>query len=177
MRFGRAHSSNVARAEPGASRAPALQRLDLETFARDITTEWVPHALARDIDLGFDTTADGAAQTTVDGDAFLLREMLCNLLDNAIRYTPAGGRVTVRVAGANHHVRLAVEDNGPGIPAPERERVFERFHRVLGSGADGCGLGLAIVREIAHSHNAQARLDAGTGDAGTVASIDFPRAA
>ena len=117
------------------------------------------------IDLGFDDTADGtsngAAHAMIEGDGLLVREILINLLDNAVRYTQPGGRVTVRVAAAKDRVQLCVEDNGPGIPAEERERVFERFHRVLGSGAEGCGLGLAIVREIAQSHNADARLNAG----------------
>ena len=168
---------SLARAEPGAVRAQAVQRLDLNALARDATTEWVPRALERDIDLGYDATADGTARTIIEGDTLFLKEMLGNLLDNAVRYTQRGGRVTVRVAAENDQVLLAVEDNGPGIPADERERVFERFHRVLGSGAEGCGLGLAIVREIAQSHNAQARMAAGAHGAGTLATVAFPRAA
>jgi len=102
--------------------------------------------------------------------------MLGNLLDNAIRYTQRGGHVTVRVATAETRgVVLSVEDNGPGIPPDEREHVFERFHRVLGTGAEGCGLGLAIVREIAQGHNADVRLAAGADGAGTLVSIAFPR--
>ena len=170
-----------ARAEPGASRTQAMQKLDVAELARDTTAEWVPHALARNIDLGFDDTADGtsngAAHAMIEGDGLLVREILINLLDNAVRYTQPGGRVTVRVAAAKDRVQLCVEDNGPGIPAEERERVFERFHRVLGSGAEGCGLGLAIVREIAQSHNADARLTAGANGCGTLVSIVFPRAA
>ncbi|MCE9639396.1 MAG: sensor histidine kinase [Betaproteobacteria bacterium] len=162
-----------------------MQKLDVAEIARDTTTEWVPHALARNIDLGFDATADNTANATADsaahavieGDTLLVREMLVNLLDNALRYTQPGGRVTVRVAANDHRVQLSVEDNGPGIPAEERERVFERFHRVLGSGAEGCGLGLAIVREIAQSHNAEAHLTAGAHGSGTLVSIVFPRAA
>ena len=162
---------SLARAEPGANRTQALQRLDLADLARDTATEWVPHALARKIDLGY----DGTTGALIDGDSLLLREMLANLLDNAIRYTQPGGRVTVRVVAQGNHTRLSVEDNGPGIAADERERVFERFHRVLGTGAGGCGLGLAIVREIAQSHNAEVRLAAGAGGTGTLISIGFPR--
>ncbi len=162
----------LARAEPGSGRVQVLQPLDLAELARNTTTEWVPRALARDIDLGF----DGASAAMIEGDTFLIREMLGNLLDNAIRYTHRGGRVTARVAAADDHVLLEVEDNGPGIPAAERERVFERFHRVLGTGAEGCGLGLAIVREIAQCHNADTRLTAGPQDAGTRVSVVFPRA-
>ena len=103
--------------------------------------------------------------------------MLGNLLDNAIRYTQPGGQVTVRVAPAGNKVLLSVEDNGPGIPPAERERVFERFHRVLGSGAEGCGLGLAIVREIAQSHNADTRLGPAINGSGTLVTVAFPQAA
>ena len=163
----------LARAEPGSNRVQALQPLDLNALVRDAATEWVPRALARNIDLGF----DGAPAAMIEADTFLIREMLGNLLDNAIRYTHDGGRVTVRVAAAADQVLLEVEDNGPGIPIAERERVFERFHRVLGTGAEGCGLGLAIVREIADSHNAETRLTAGPHDTGTRVSIVFPRAA
>ena len=161
---------SLARAEPGAARAQAMQRIDVAGLARETTTEWVPRALARDIDLGF----DGEGIAIVEGDPLFIREMLGNLLDNAIRYTQAGGRVTVRVASATNTVQLSVEDNGPGIPEEERERVFERFHRVLGSGEEGCGLGLAIVREIAQGHNAEIRLTAGANGCGTLVTIDFP---
>ncbi|MGH8621392.1 MAG: sensor histidine kinase, partial [Burkholderiales bacterium] len=107
---------------------------------------------------------------------FLVRDMLGNLLDNAIRYTQQGGQVTVRVTVAPAAVSLSVEDNGPGIPEPERARVFERFYRVLGTGTEGCGLGLAIVREIASSHRAEVTLEAGAGGQGTVVRVTFPRA-
>jgi two-component system sensor histidine kinase TctE len=174
---------SLARAEPGAARPHSTQKLDLTTLARDTTTDWVPRALERNIDLGFDATADVTANSTVDGhapalieaDGLFIREMLGNLLDNAIRYTQDGGRVTVRVSTANERAVLEVEDNGPGIPAHEREHVFERFHRVLGTGAEGCGLGLAIVREIAQSHNADIRLTAGANGSGTLVTIAFPR--
>lgn len=164
---------SLARAEPGANRIQELQRIDLGELARDATTEWVPRALERKIDLGY----DGAPHATIEGNGLLIREMLGNLLDNAIRYTQPGGRVTVRVSAQPDHTLLVVEDNGPGIPADERERVFERFHRVLGTGAEGCGLGLAIVREIAQSHNAGVRLAAGTQGTGTLVCVDFPPAA
>jgi len=165
---------SLARAEPGARREHAVERLDLARLARDATTEWVPRALARHIDLGYDGD-EGAAW--IAGDAFLVRDMLGNLLDNAIRYSQHGGQVTVRIAAGTGAVVLSVEDNGPGIPEQERERVFERFYRVLGTGSEGCGLGLAIVREIALSHRAEVTLAAGAGGKGTVARVVFPRAA
>jgi two-component system, OmpR family, sensor histidine kinase TctE len=162
---------SLARAEPGNSRAQALQAIDLNELAREITSEWVPHALERNIDLGFDASPQAPC---IEGDTLLLKEMLRNLLDNAIRYTPPGGQVTVRVTAQNNKAQLSVEDNGPGVPAVERERVFERFYRLLGTGAEGCGLGLAIVREIAASHNAETRLDPGANGSGTLASVIFP---
>ena len=165
---------SLARAEPGARLGHAVERLDLARLARDSTTEWVPRALARSIDLGYDGE-EGAAW--IEGDAFGVRDMLGNLLDNAIRYTQRGGQVTVRVTGSTQSVELSVEDNGPGIPGPERERVFERFYRVLGNGTEGCGLGLAIVREIASSHRAEVTLAAGAGGQGTLVRVSFPRAA
>ena len=133
----------------------------------------MPRALARKIDLGFDR---GDSAAWVEGNAFLLQEMLANLIDNAIRYTQQGGQVTVRVAVGPDAVALSVEDNGPGIPELERERVFERFYRVLGTRVEGCGLGLAIVREIALSHRADVTLAAGAGGQGTIARVAFPRA-
>jgi two-component system sensor histidine kinase TctE len=164
---------SLARAEPGAKLGHVVERLDLARLARDATTEWVPRALARSIDLGYDGET-GAAW--IQGDPFLLRDMLGNLLDNAIRYTQRGGQVTVRVAGDGATVALSVEDNGPGIPGPERKRVFERFYRVLGTGTEGCGLGLAIVREIALSHHAGVELAPGADGKGTVVRVSFPRA-
>ena len=85
----------------------------------------------------------------------MLRELLGNLIDNALRYTPAGGSVTVRVRSTPEQAILEVEDTGPGIPQAERSHVFERFYRILGSNVDGSGLGLAIVREIAQQHGAE----------------------
>jgi len=165
---------SLARAEPGGDRAQALLPLSLGDLARETATEWVPRAIERNIDLGFDGAADRTA--AIEGDSLLIREMLGNLLDNAIRYTQRGGQVTVRVAAESNQVVLGIEDNGPGIPPAERERVFERFHRVLGSGAEGCGLGLAIVREIAQSHNANVRVGPGAEGRGTLVAVVFPPA-
>jgi two-component system sensor histidine kinase TctE len=164
----------LARAEPGAARGQHAEPLDLVALARDTTTEWVPRALAKNIDLGFESPL---AAARIEGDAFLLREMLNNLLDNAIRYTQAGGHVTVRVESRSREVVLKVEDNGPGVPETDRERVFERFYRVLGTGVEGCGLGLAIVHEIALSHRCEVSLSAGEGGTGTLVSVTFSRAA
>lgn len=162
---------SLARAEPPAGRIEATQRVDLRDLAREATTEWVPRAIERNVDLGFDDRSQHAA---VDGDPFLLREMLNNLLDNAIRYTQSGGQVTVCVRSVESRPVLVIEDNGPGIPEAERTRVFERFYRVLGTGAEGVGLGLAIVREIAQTHGADVTLTRGTAGIGTIVTVSFP---
>ena len=164
---------SLARAEPSGGRAQVTQRLDLHTLARSATTDWVPRALERKLDLGFHTDSE---RIEIDADPLLLREMLNNLLDNAIRYTQPGGQVTVRVGYEGSRPRLSVEDNGPGIPETERSRVFERFYRVLGTGAEGCGLGLAIVREIAQSHGAEVKLTTALEGTGTTVHVIFPQA-
>jgi two-component system sensor histidine kinase TctE len=164
---------SLARAEPDARRSAETGRINLVELAREFTTEWVPRAIAREIDLGFERPS---GDTFIEGDTFLLREMLGNLLDNAIRYTQLGGHVTVKVAAEGNSAVLSVEDNGPGIPPADRERVFERFYRVLGTGAEGCGLGLAIAREIALRHRAEITLDDGAGGRGTVVRVRFPGA-
>ena len=119
---------------------------------------------------------------TLSGNATLLKEMILNLLDNAIGYTPSSaaqpGVITARVLADpfGHVLVLQVEDTGPGIPESERELVFQPFYRALGTNVDGSGLGLPIVREIARQHDAEIRLeDARPGDAtpGTRVSIRF----
>ena len=95
----------------------------------------------------------------MNGNPILLAELLNNLIDNALRYTPRGGHITVRVRAPNPLAIVEVEDSGPGIAPHERERVFDRFYRVLGTVSDGSGLGLAIVREIAQKHRASVRID------------------
>ena len=125
--------------------------MDLTYLAKDHLQKWVHVALNKGIDLGF----EGSDQPHyIKGQSLLLGEALNNLIDNAIRYTPAPGQITVSLHEVSGSVVLAVEDSGPGIAPEERERVFDRFYRVLGSGVDGSGLGLAIVREIAQRHHA-----------------------
>lgn len=165
---------SLARAEPAIGRVREAERLDLVALAREAASDWVPRALARHVDLGFD---DPERRAYIIGDGFQLREMLNNLLDNAIRYTGPGGQVSVRVSFEGNDPVLSVEDNGPGIPEAERARVFERFYRVLGTGVDGCGLGLAIVKEIAQQHGAAVTLAPGAGGKGTVVQVAFRHAA
>jgi two-component system sensor histidine kinase TctE len=157
----------LARAEPGA-RGNAAE-LNLKTLAESDADAWVHQALARDIDLGFEL--DWAP---VQGDAFLLREALANLVHNAIEYSHRGGRVTVRTGERGAHAFAEVEDDGPGIPEAERERVLERFYRIPGTAGTGSGLGLAIVREIAAGHGATISITDATGAKGCRVAITFP---
>ncbi len=149
----------LARAEPEAGLQ--LGSLDLAALAREVAAEAVPRALAAGIDLGVE---GDAGPLPVQGHAGLLRELVANLLDNAISYTPRDGEVTLCLLRDGNCVRLEVRDNGPGIPVQERERVFERFYRGSAEGkGKGCGLGLAIVQEIARRHGASVSLDDNPG--------------
>ena len=156
----------LARAEPGAR--STTTKVDLKGIAGGEADAWVRQSLARDIDLGFELEP-----AAVDGDAFLLREALANLVHNAIEYSNRGGRVTVRTGRRNGHAFLEVEDDGPGIAPVERARVLERFYRVPGTPGTGSGLGLAIVREIASSHAASMFVDDGAAG-GCRVGITFP---
>jgi two-component system sensor histidine kinase TctE len=161
----------LARAEPGA-RGNAAE-LNLKALAESEANGWVHQALARDVDLGFDLQ-----WAPVQGDAFLLREALANLVHNALEYSQRGGHVTVRTGRNGTHSFLEVEDDGPGIPPLERERVLERFYRVPGTPGTGSGLGLAIVREIATGHGASISITDATGGSsatrGCRVAITFP---
>lgn len=152
----------LARAEPESALMQDRSRVDLRRLAGELAADWVPRALRAGIDLGFD---DGAADSAekpdvpVHANALLLREAIGNLLDNALHYAGRGAVVTLRVWRAADSAELAVEDNGPGIAEADRERVFERFVRATVQGS-GCGLGLAIVREIVQRHAGRVWLEA-----------------
>ncbi len=129
-----------------------MQPVDLTHLAKEHIQKWIHIALQKGVDLGF----EGSDQPIyIKGQSLLLGEALNNLIDNAIRYTPSPGHITISLQEQSEVAILAVEDSGPGIASEERERVFDRFYRILGSGVDGSGLGLAIVREIAQRHQAK----------------------
>lgn len=163
---------SLARNEPGALDAMQLQPLDLNAYALEVSMDWVPQALKRDIDLGF----EGAEHPLViNADRDRLRELINNLIDNAVRYSQPGGRVTVQVGQSdNDQCRLAISDDGPSVPVEERARIFERFHRLLGTQEDGSGLGLAIVSEIATLHGARITLEEDIDGVGNTFSVFFP---
>ncbi|MFM2055939.1 MAG: hypothetical protein RLY71_324 [Pseudomonadota bacterium] len=158
---------SMARAEAKAA-APVMAPVELQQLATDVVRDFVPLAFDKGIDLGYEGPAEDlpdapgeVGDMRVLGNAVLLRELISNLVDNALHYTPSGGTVTVRLTPeiSGQRVLLQVEDSGPGIPAAERELVFQPFYRALGTTVDGSGLGLAIVAEIAHQHGAMISLE------------------
>jgi two-component system, OmpR family, sensor histidine kinase TctE len=161
----------LARTDPEAIAAIELKPVDLTALARQVGEEWVRRALEHDIDFGL-VVPDHAV--LVRGDERLLSEVLSNLIDNALRYGGNGGHVTLMVE-AGSPTRLAVQDDGPGIPPEERSRIFERFYRVHNSDSDGCGLGLSIVDEIARLHNATVEVSSGANDRGSRFTVVFDK--
>ncbi len=161
----------LAREEPGGPVAATAGPVPLADLVGTVVADHALLAEARGIDLGA-TTVDERA--VVQGDAAALRTLLANLVDNAIRYTPRGGRVDVSAGSAEGRAYLEVADSGPGIPAAERDRVFDRFYRRGGTAEPGTGLGLAIVKAIAERHGAAVVLGDAPGG-GLLAHVDFAR--
>ncbi|MGN6152126.1 MAG: ATP-binding protein [Lysobacteraceae bacterium] len=159
----------LARIEAGDGRDDAVVALD--AIVRDAVEMWQPMAEAR----GGDIVA-AIAQATIAGDRDLLFQLLSNLLDNAVKYGPDGGRIDLQLDVDGDVVRLALRDRGPGIPEADRERVFDRLVRLESHrGSPGNGLGLSVVRAIATRHRAEVRLD--DAAPGLRVSVRFPRAA
>lgn len=163
---------SLARAEATTEQAARFLPMDLRDLARSVVEPWVDQALQKSIDLGFEAPDQ---PVMVVGSEFLLKEALNNVIDNAMKYTPAGGQVTVRVLDQDP-AQLEVDDSGPGIPDEDRERVFERFFRGMQTAAEGSGLGLAIVREVVEQHGGT--VSVGTPDAhpGTRITMSLPLA-
>jgi len=145
-----------------------LVRVDLAKLAREELERWADTAIARNMDLGYKGPEEGIEIT---GEPHLLRELLGNLVDNAIRYGRVGGEVTLGLTSMP--ATLYVEDNGDGIPLSERELVLERFYRRTEAGGDGCGLGLAISREIAVRHGAQLAIGDNPYSCGARVTVTF----
>ncbi|MHB8815552.1 MAG: ATP-binding protein [Steroidobacteraceae bacterium] len=163
----------LARQEPRAE--PSHTRFALDELAREVVAELVPLADARQIDLGMSESQPVFVRGERDAVATLIR----NLVDNAVRYTPAGGRVDVSVewsAAQPAQALIRVIDNGRGIARAERERVFDRFYRQPGTGSPGSGLGLAIVKAIAAAHGATVELGEGQAGRGLAVTVSFPAA-
>jgi two-component system sensor histidine kinase TctE len=180
----------MARAEDSGDRL-RRQWVDLGAITRAVVRDFVPRAIERRIDLGYegpeaipDSGAPGAGGARLFGEPVLLGEMVRNLVDNALQYTPAGGSVTARVLPDpfGQVVVLQVEDSGPGIAPAERELVFQPFYRSLETQVDGSGLGLAIVQEVAQRHagsvtvaDARPRSGATAGHPGALFTVRLPR--
>ncbi|HUW49534.1 MAG TPA: ATP-binding protein [Sulfuricella sp.] len=158
----------LARQEPDAPRP--FVRLDLAAMAKQVVGEFAPLADAKGVDLGIDADESHF----IAGEEGALRVLIGNLVDNAIRYTPKGGKVDVAVHEVEHGVELKVGDNGPGIPHEEREHVFERFYRLAGQDIPGSGLGLAIVQQVTKRHGATVVLESMDGNHGAVFRVVFP---
>jgi two-component system sensor histidine kinase TctE len=159
---------SLARAEQDHAdllRAP----VDLAQIVRSALERHAARAVELGVDLGLEAEA-----AEVMGDAALLYEMAANLIDNALQHVKAGGSVTASVRRDEGDAVFVLEDSGPGIPKAEQERVFERFHRVLGAAGSGTGLGLAIVREIASAHGGTVGLRDRVAGAGLVVEVRLP---
>ena len=144
-------------------------RVDLRALAREICIDWAPKAMQHKMELSY----EGPKQAIyINGDEVLLRELLSNLIDNAISYGRKQGNIVVGLS-RNSVSCLSVEDDGPGIPESEKDKIFERFYRIPGSLGDGCGLGLAIVKEIADLHKARVVLGDAGPEGGTRIELKF----
>jgi len=157
----------LARSDPEEA-AGEFESVDLAKAAADAIADTHPLAMARGIELSLEATAG----KPVRGDRAALRTLARNLIDNAVRYTPAGGNVVVRTRDTAGGVQLVVSDSGPGIPPADRERVFDRFYRRAQDPTNGTGLGLAIVKAIAERHGARVLLGDAPGG-GLEVTVDF----
>jgi two-component system sensor histidine kinase TctE len=168
-----AHSANqlltLARADRTVNMAAKNQAVSLKAIVEEVTAKFIDRALQAGIDLGAE-----AKSVTLIADPSLLDDLLSNLVDNALKYTPSGGTVTVSADELAGRPILAVEDTGPGIPVGERERVRQRFYRLPNSPGYGSGLGLAIVDEIARLYDGSLTIGPGADGVGTRISVQFP---
>lgn len=162
----------LARLDPEAHALSKPVPVDLMDVAADAAREWSARAFEVDADLGFDLEP-----ATVSGQHWLLREALFNLVDNALKYCPRPAHITVRTRVRNGIAELEVEDDGPGIPPAERERVLQRFVRGRDPEGQGSGLGLSIVAQIAELHRATLGFEVPDGGRGLRVRMAFPVAA
>lgn len=161
----------LARAEPGAISEECFQPTDLTRLCKSTAAEWVPFALSREMDLGYEGPE---GPVMIHAEPTLVKSILDNLLDNAIRHNPPGTQITVALE-KDPHPALRVDDSGVGIPQPERAAVFERFHRGRTHDREGSGLGLSIVAEAARVLGAEVRLGSAPGGRGTRLTVRFLR--
>ena len=158
----------LARLDP-ESGLPDPQTVDLAALTEAVCADLGPQILARNIDFDFESVSDA----TLSGQAEWLRVLIRNLIDNAVRYTPEGGKVAVRITRDGERISLSISDSGPGIPPEERSTVLRRFHRLEQAGQPGSGLGLAIVARIAELHGARLWLDSSPMTKGLNIGVQF----
>ena len=165
-------TSRLANQLLSQARTNEIKKSDIKIneLAKKITREFVPVALEKNIDLGF----EGSGELSLNVDKLLISEVLKNLIDNAIGYSPADTAITVRVYSYEQEIVIEVEDQGRGIPESEIDRVFERFYRTSGTQVDGCGLGLAIVKDIVESHRGKIDLINRPDNKGLIARVSLP---
>lgn len=147
------------------------EMIDLNFVASDVVEQYINQAIKKNIDIGFGPSEQPALIT---GDRVGIHELVGNLVDNAIKYTPSGGKVIVDLMVSQESVTLNVRDTGCGIAKQDREQIFERFYRVDGASQDGSGLGLAIVNDVASHHNAAIKVEPGNNGIGSTFTVTFP---
>ena len=162
---------SLTKVEPDGATFVTFEPVNLAQLAQQVAGDWASAARQKDIDLGF---LDSSQSALILGSAVLLRELMSNLIDNSIRYTPKGGRITVGIKSEHSSAIFYVQDNGIGISVEDQALVFERFYRVLGTQQEGCGLGLTIVQEIAERHKATVSVVSKGEGKGTLFLVTFP---
>ena len=163
----------LSRVDSGLAPSESMQRVDLQSLCETLLAFFLDSALAKNIDLGLE-----AMPAHVTGHEWSLRELISNVLDNAIKYTPAGGQITLRCGRCTNAVHagdvyVEVEDDGPGVSVGEYTRLTRRFYRAPGVQGPGTGLGLAIAQEIAQAHGAKLQFGAGIGEKGLRVQLIF----
>lgn len=161
----------LSRLVPEAASIYDVITVDLSKIAAEIIAQLVPMALEKNIDISLDAPENIKLKGNLTGLSILIR----NLVDNAIRYTPNHGQVTVVITQTKQHIILKIIDTGPGVPEELRARVFERFYRMMGNSASGSGLGLAIVQQIAELHRAEIKVATPANNKGLQIEIWFPK--
>lgn len=161
----------MSRLVPEAAHMDGMDEVNLSRLARETLAMLAPSAVEKQIDLEFETNAESL---TIHGNSTALGILIRNLVDNAIRYCNENGHIVVRLSKQQHEMMFEVCDNGPGIPAELRARVFERFFRILGNKSPGSGLGLGIVQQICQLHNGRVELDAPTTGTGLIVRVFLP---
>ncbi len=162
---------SLTKVEPDGATFVTFEAVNLGQLAQQVASDWVSTARQKNIDLGF---SDHDQTVLIPGNTVLLRELMNNLIDNSIRYTPEGGHITVGIKSEDSKSIFYVQDNGIGISAENQTLVFERFYRVLGTQQEGCGLGLTIVQEIAERHKATTSIVSEGEGTGTLFLVTFP---